>query len=319
MEEEDREVLKSINETPAHKAAKRRKLNEEAQEVEDLKKHLELILLVERRCPLLKFTLEQLVNVTRLQVEEESEMSLELLSSLKPYVPNVTLEKIIIDLEDEVVNILEKEKVNLEAIESLKSKSFESNEKIVQICLWIIDSGCSKHMTGNRAVLTNFVEKFLRTVRFGNNDFDGAEKVTGVNLFYLQTMNYETANVPYLLVHYLFHHAEGRKNGARLSRERFIGRLAAHFGLVGDQGLRAPVQAPHLPPIAPQARTMSQRIDRLEEEVHEMRQSVVGLRGVVESSITEQTRVGLSIAHDYPMRGVSDPGQAMQHLRSPSD
>nr|GEZ21316.1 integrase, catalytic region, zinc finger, CCHC-type, peptidase aspartic, catalytic [Tanacetum cinerariifolium] len=42
---------------------------------------------------------------------------------------------------------------------------------IVQIYLWIIDSGCSKHMTGNRALLTNFVEKFLETVRFGNNDF----------------------------------------------------------------------------------------------------------------------------------------------------
>nr|GFA13861.1 DNA-directed DNA polymerase [Tanacetum cinerariifolium] len=42
---------------------------------------------------------------------------------------------------------------------------------IVQICLWIIDSGCSKHMMGNRALLTNFVEKFLGTVRFGNNDF----------------------------------------------------------------------------------------------------------------------------------------------------
>nr|GFA38821.1 integrase, catalytic region, zinc finger, CCHC-type, peptidase aspartic, catalytic [Tanacetum cinerariifolium] len=35
----------------------------------------------------------------------------------------------------------------------------------------VIDSGCSKHMTGNRALLTNFVEKFLGTVRFGNNDF----------------------------------------------------------------------------------------------------------------------------------------------------
>nr|GFD20351.1 hypothetical protein [Tanacetum cinerariifolium] len=32
-------------------------------------------------------------------------------SSLKPYVPNVILEKIIIDLEDEVVNLLEKEKL----------------------------------------------------------------------------------------------------------------------------------------------------------------------------------------------------------------
>nr|GEY37857.1 integrase, catalytic region, zinc finger, CCHC-type, peptidase aspartic, catalytic [Tanacetum cinerariifolium] len=30
---------------------------------------------------------------------------------------------------------------------------------------------CSKHITGNRALLTNFVEKFLETVGFGNNDF----------------------------------------------------------------------------------------------------------------------------------------------------
>nr|GFA16683.1 hypothetical protein [Tanacetum cinerariifolium] len=44
-----------------------------------------LILLVERRYPLSKFTLEQLVNVTRLQVEEESEMSLEVLSDLSTH------------------------------------------------------------------------------------------------------------------------------------------------------------------------------------------------------------------------------------------
>nr|GFC11886.1 hypothetical protein [Tanacetum cinerariifolium] len=35
--------LKRINETPTQKAAKRRKLNEEAQEVKDLKKHLEVV------------------------------------------------------------------------------------------------------------------------------------------------------------------------------------------------------------------------------------------------------------------------------------
>nr|GFA46109.1 hypothetical protein [Tanacetum cinerariifolium] len=43
MEEEDQEVFKSINETPAQKAAKRRKLNKKAQEVKDLKKHLEIV------------------------------------------------------------------------------------------------------------------------------------------------------------------------------------------------------------------------------------------------------------------------------------
>nr|GFB57935.1 hypothetical protein [Tanacetum cinerariifolium] len=51
-------------------------------------------------------------------------------SSLKPYVPNVILKKIIIDLEDEVVNLLEKEKAILETIKSLKSKGFESSENV---------------------------------------------------------------------------------------------------------------------------------------------------------------------------------------------
>nr|GFB36785.1 integrase, catalytic region, zinc finger, CCHC-type, peptidase aspartic, catalytic [Tanacetum cinerariifolium] len=43
--------------------------------------------------------------------------------------------------------------------------------KILQIYLWIINFGCSKHMIGNRTLLMNFLEKFLGTVRFGNNDF----------------------------------------------------------------------------------------------------------------------------------------------------
>ncbi|GJT66538.1 integrase, catalytic region, zinc finger, CCHC-type containing protein [Tanacetum coccineum] len=43
--------------------------------------------------------------------------------------------------------------------------------KVVQIVLWYLDSGCSKHMTGDRSRLRNFVEKFIRTVRFGNDHF----------------------------------------------------------------------------------------------------------------------------------------------------
>nr|GEX97707.1 retrovirus-related Pol polyprotein from transposon TNT 1-94 [Tanacetum cinerariifolium] len=37
---------------------------------------------------------------------------------------------------------------------------------IVQIVLWYLDSSCSKHMTGDRSQLTNFVDKFLGTVKF---------------------------------------------------------------------------------------------------------------------------------------------------------
>nr|GEX96834.1 ribonuclease H-like domain-containing protein [Tanacetum cinerariifolium] len=40
---------------------------------------------------------------------------------------------------------------------------------VIQICLWCVDSGCSKHMTENLKLLINFVWKFLGTVRFKNN------------------------------------------------------------------------------------------------------------------------------------------------------
>nr|GEU96913.1 hypothetical protein [Tanacetum cinerariifolium] len=43
MKEEDEEIIKSINETPAQKAAKRRKLNKEAREAEELKKQLVIV------------------------------------------------------------------------------------------------------------------------------------------------------------------------------------------------------------------------------------------------------------------------------------
>nr|GEU88073.1 reverse transcriptase domain-containing protein [Tanacetum cinerariifolium] len=56
IEKEDEEIIKIINETPDQKAAKRRNL-------------IQLFLLVERRYPLSRFTLEQLVNVARLQAK----------------------------------------------------------------------------------------------------------------------------------------------------------------------------------------------------------------------------------------------------------
>nr|GEV99858.1 integrase, catalytic region, zinc finger, CCHC-type, peptidase aspartic, catalytic [Tanacetum cinerariifolium] len=42
---------------------------------------------------------------------------------------------------------------------------------IVQLILFIVDSGCTKHMTGNLKLLCNFIEKFLGSVRFGNDQF----------------------------------------------------------------------------------------------------------------------------------------------------
>ncbi|GJW55681.1 integrase, catalytic region, zinc finger, CCHC-type containing protein [Tanacetum coccineum] len=43
--------------------------------------------------------------------------------------------------------------------------------QVIQLVLWIVDSRRSKHMTGNLQLLRNFVEKFIRTIRFGNDHF----------------------------------------------------------------------------------------------------------------------------------------------------
>nr|GEX19414.1 hypothetical protein [Tanacetum cinerariifolium] len=97
LEEEENRAIQSINETPVQKAAKRRKLNEE---VEDLKQHLEIMLdedddvyieatPLARKMDRLKFERVKGVSMVkqrlrvrscwnlRLRVEEQSEMSME--------------------------------------------------------------------------------------------------------------------------------------------------------------------------------------------------------------------------------------------------
>nr|GEW15379.1 retrovirus-related Pol polyprotein from transposon TNT 1-94 [Tanacetum cinerariifolium] len=46
---------------------------------------------------------------------------------------------------------------------------FDQTGNVIQICLWCVDSGCSKHMTGNLKLLINFVWKFMGIVCFGND------------------------------------------------------------------------------------------------------------------------------------------------------
>ncbi|GJX80641.1 hypothetical protein Tco_0328790 [Tanacetum coccineum] len=57
------------------------------------------------------------------------------------------------------------------------------------------------------------------------------------------------------------------------------------------QEIPAPAHAPPPLPPAPQPRIMSQRIERIEEEVRDLQRDVVGLRGVIKSFTTEQSRV----------------------------
>nr|GEW81250.1 hypothetical protein [Tanacetum cinerariifolium] len=94
-----------------------------------------------------------------------------------------------------------------------KTVASESNQKPrnitrklyerVKIVLFIIDSRCSKHMTGNLKLLINFVEKFLGTVKFRNDQIapilgygdlvQGA--VTIKRVYYVEGLNHNLFSV----------------------------------------------------------------------------------------------------------------------------
>ncbi|GKB40885.1 integrase, catalytic region, zinc finger, CCHC-type containing protein [Tanacetum coccineum] len=79
------------------------------------------------------------------------------------------------------------------AQESVVTKVYTRRPKVVQIVLWYLDSGCSKHMTGDRSQLTNFIHKFLDTVKFGNEQI---AKIMGY-------CNYQIGNVTISIVYYV--------------------------------------------------------------------------------------------------------------------
>ncbi|GJS91951.1 hypothetical protein Tco_0774587 [Tanacetum coccineum] len=91
-----------------------------------------------------------------------------------------------------------REPIPLEVVaqESVVTKVYTRRPKVVQIVLWYLDSGCSKHMTGDRSMyrqLTNFVHKFLGTVKFGN---DQIAKIMGYG-------DYQIGNITISRVYYV--------------------------------------------------------------------------------------------------------------------
>nr|GEX84008.1 retrovirus-related Pol polyprotein from transposon TNT 1-94 [Tanacetum cinerariifolium] len=84
-----------------------------------------------------------------------------------------------------------------------KSGKENVNPNLIEIVLFIVDSGCLKHMTGNLKLLINFVEKFLGTVKFRNDQIvpilsygdmvQGA--VTIKRVYYVEGINYNLFSV----------------------------------------------------------------------------------------------------------------------------
>nr|GEW25479.1 ribonuclease H-like domain-containing protein [Tanacetum cinerariifolium] len=85
------------------------------------------------------------------------------------------------------------------ALMAFSSSSSSDNE----IVLFIVDSGYSKHMTGNLKLLINFVEKFMGTVKFGNDQIvpilSYGDLVQGVvtikRVYYVEGLNHNLLSV----------------------------------------------------------------------------------------------------------------------------
>ncbi|GJV34103.1 hypothetical protein Tco_1394503 [Tanacetum coccineum] len=132
------------------------------------------------------------------------------------------------------------------------------------------------------------------------------EKVTVTDLFYLRGLDVRSVNIPYLLAPYLRRFAAGRKSGAHISGGKFawvaIGpkrqpnaaagasKVAQDAHIVDEGGQADPSLAQAPPPPLVVARTMPQRLGRLEEEVQGLRRDVGSLCGLVERSMTDQGR-----------------------------
>nr|GEX36591.1 hypothetical protein [Tanacetum cinerariifolium] len=81
----------------------------------------------------------------------------------------------------------------IQLYDSIKSSRVQSKEQCCPNCFWYLDSGCSKHMTEDRSQLINFVQKFLVTVKFGN---DHVAKIMGYG-------DYKIGNVTILRVYFV--------------------------------------------------------------------------------------------------------------------
>nr|GEW84826.1 retrovirus-related Pol polyprotein from transposon TNT 1-94 [Tanacetum cinerariifolium] len=84
-----------------------------------------------------------------------------------------------------------------------KSGQENVNLNLVEIVLFIVESGCSKHMTGNLKLLINFMEKFLGMVKFRNDQIapilgygDSVQgAVTIKRVYYVEGLNHNLFSI----------------------------------------------------------------------------------------------------------------------------
>nr|GEZ66899.1 retrovirus-related Pol polyprotein from transposon TNT 1-94 [Tanacetum cinerariifolium] len=104
-------------------------------------------------------------NVSRPQLKSKQSRD-----KVLPNNSQVKAKKTQVEVHPRIPSVSNKMKSVTVCKDSLNSRTLNANV-IVQLILFIVKSGCTKHMTGNLKMLCNFVEKFMGTVHFGNDQF----------------------------------------------------------------------------------------------------------------------------------------------------
>nr|GEW19695.1 retrovirus-related Pol polyprotein from transposon TNT 1-94 [Tanacetum cinerariifolium] len=135
---------------------------------------------------------ERIKSLSRNLKEEKIKQELEEIETI-----NIELDNRVTKLVTENEHLKQTYKITTTAkVPFRKPIPLESNTSkpvVVQIIIWYLDSGCSKHMIGDRSQLTNFVNKFMGTIKFGN---DHVAKIMGYG-------DYKIGNVTILKVYFV--------------------------------------------------------------------------------------------------------------------
>nr|GEU32460.1 reverse transcriptase domain-containing protein [Tanacetum cinerariifolium] len=163
---------------------KEEKIKMELEEIETINIELDhRVTKIVTKNELLKHTYMQLydsIKSSRVRSKEQCDALIKQVNikSAKNFDLNASLqEKVLVTtaLKDTLSKLKGKDAVN-EAVTLYPIEPELLKIDVVQIVLWYLDSRCSKHMTGDHSQLINFVQKFLSTIKFGN---DNVAKIMG--------------------------------------------------------------------------------------------------------------------------------------------
>nr|GEZ55257.1 retrovirus-related Pol polyprotein from transposon TNT 1-94 [Tanacetum cinerariifolium] len=147
-------------------------------------REIELLIILKQTCPCINDLGDKLMVVTSINKTKKVRFTKPVTSSGKKPIKTLSSSNVVSNkpmLSSTGVTLptsasrsqpsgnLKKDRIQQTPSSAKKNKIESYPQNVVQIVLWYLDCSCSKHMTGDHSQLTNFVNKFLGMVKFGND------------------------------------------------------------------------------------------------------------------------------------------------------